>query len=128
MKQKSQGSISAFIVCLTMSLLLLVGFVYDGGRITSRYAEISDMAENAARIGAQQVVGIRAGKPHIDEEAARRRITTYLQENGVQGRLLIRDGGAVVVISSSVPMHFLSLIGVRERQLRVTRIAQVVKG
>lgn len=126
--EKSQGSISAFVVCLVMSLLLLAGFVFDGGRVVTRYAELSDIAENAARIGAQQVVGIRSGDPHIDERAASRRIESYLSDKKVARRISVHDGGTVVEIHDSVPMRLLSLIGIRERDIVVSRTSFVVSG
>jgi hypothetical protein len=127
-QEKSQGSISAFVVCLTMSLLLLAGFVFDGGRVVARYAELSDIAENAARIGAQQVVGIRSGNPYLDERAASRRIESYLSDKKVVGRISVHDGGTVVEVRASVPMRMLSLIGIRERKILVSRTSFVVSG
>lgn len=111
-----------------MSLLLLAGFVFDGGRVVARYAELSDIAENAARIGAQQVVGIRSGDSHLDERAASHRIESYLSENKVAGRISVDNGGTVVEIRDSVPMRLLSLIGIRERKIVVSRTSFVVSG
>jgi len=56
-----RGSISALVVCLVISAIAVVGISYDGGRVVSSYVELSDVAQNAARIGAQHVVGIREG-------------------------------------------------------------------
>lgn len=125
---RSRGSISAFVVCLTMSLLVLAGLVFDGGRVVARYAQLSDTAENAARIGAQQVVGIRAGEPRLNESAARRRIADFLNQNNVAGRVTVRDGGAIVEIRDTVEMRLLSLIGIRDRRVIVTRTSFVVSG
>ncbi len=111
-----------------MSLLLLAGFVFDGGRVVARYAELSDIAENAARIGAQQVVGIRSGNPYLDERAASRRIESYLSDKKVVGRISVHDGGTVVEVRASVPMRMLSLIGIRERKILVSRTSFVVSG
>lgn len=128
MSQKSHGSISAFVVCLTMSLLVLAGFVFDGGRVIARYAELSDIAENAARIGAQQVVGIRSGDPQLNDVAASRRIEDFLSDKRLSGRVTVRDGGTIVEIREKVPMILLSMIGIRERDIVVTRSSFVVSG
>lgn len=124
----SQGSISAFVVCLTMSLLVLAGLVFDGGRVVARYAELSDIAENAARIGAQQVSGIRAGEPRLNENAARHRIEDFLSDLHVTGRVAVQSGGAVVEVRDIVRMRLLSLIGIRGRSVTVTRTSFVVSG
>ena len=128
MSQKSEGSISAFVVCLTMSLIVLAGLVFDGGRVIARYAELSDIAENAARIGAQQVVGIRSGDPQLNEVAASRRIENFLNDKRLSGRVTVRDGGTIVEVREKIPMVLLSLIGIRERHIVVTRTSFVVSG
>lgn len=126
--QTSKGSISAFVVCITMSLLVLTGFVIDGGRVIARYAELSDIAENASRIGSQQVVGIRAGDLRLNESGARQRINEFLGGQRFETRVDVHDGGTVVEIRDIVPMRVLSIIGIRQRQIVVTRTSFVVSG
>lgn len=111
-----------------MSLLVLAGLVFDGGRVVARYAELSDIAENAARIGAQQVSGIRAGEPRLNENAARHRIEDFLSDLHVTGRVAVQSGGAVVEVRDIVRMRLLSLIGIRGRSVTVTRTSFVVSG
>lgn len=124
----SSGSISAFVVCITMSLLVLTGLVVDGGRVIARYAELSDIAENASRIGSQQIVGIRAGDPELYEVGARQRINDFLDSKHLSGRVTARDGGTIVEIRATVPMRVLSIIGINERRIVVTRTSFVVSG
>jgi len=111
-----------------MSLLVLTGFVIDGGRVIARYAELSDIAENASRIGSQQVVGIRAGDPRLNESGARQRINEFLGGQRFETRVDVHDGGTVVEIRDTVPMRVLSIIGIRQRQIVVTRTSFVVSG
>jgi len=111
-----------------MSLLVLTGFVIDGGRVIARYAELSDIAENASRIGSQQVIGIRAGDPHLNESGARQRITEFLRSHRLSGQVMVGDGGTVVEIHDVVPMRMLSIVGIRQRQIAVTRTSFVVSG
>lgn len=51
MKRKNKGSLSAMVVCLVMATMSLAGLAYDGGRVVSTYMEMSDAAQNAARLG-----------------------------------------------------------------------------
>lgn len=124
----SNGSISAFVVCITMCLLVLTSLVVDGGTVIARYAELSDIAENASRLGSQQIVGIRAGDPQLNEVGARQRINEFLTSKHLTGRVTARDGGTIVEIRTSVPMRMLSIIGIRERHIVVTRTSFVVSG
>lgn len=111
-----------------MSLLILTGLVVDGGLVIARYAELSDIAENASRIGSQQIVGIRAGDPQLNEVGARQRISEFLTSKNLTGRITTSGGGAIVEIRATVPMRMLSIIGIRERHIVVTRSSFVVRG
>lgn len=111
-----------------MCLLVLTGLVVDGGTVIARYAELSDIAENASRIGSQQIVGIRAGDPQLNEVGARQRINEFLTSKHLTGRVTTRSGGTIVEIRTSVPMRMLSIIGIRERHIVVTRTSFVVSG
>ena len=128
MASKNRGSISAFAVCSFIGMTTLAGLVFDGGRVISAYAEMSDVAENAARFGCQQVAGIRSGKIHVDSVNARVRITSYLSEHDLSGLIDVDSGGARVTVTKKIPMKLLSLIGIDSRTVTVTRSAHVVSG
>ena len=57
-----RGSISALVLGLTITFMLCAGLVVDGGRVVSRYLELADIAENAARSGSQELRSLRSGK------------------------------------------------------------------
>lgn len=97
----SRGSLSAFFTCIAAALVLLSLFVFESGRYVNRYLEVSDIAENAARIGAQNVVGIREGNPQIDQRAAVAASERYLRESGLSGRVRINGLGITVSVSAS---------------------------
>ena len=69
-----RGTVSTFVVALTFACLLSAGLVLDGGRIVAARLEAADVAGNAARAGAQQVIGLRAGEPRLDLVRARARL------------------------------------------------------
>ena len=128
MENRQQGSISAFVVCLLFGLTALTGLVFDGGRVVTEYADISDIAENAARIGCQQISGIRVGTPYVDQTRAENEISNFLNSYGVHGEVRVFGGGASVTIQKVVSMKLLSLIGIRNRTITITRSANVVSG
>lgn len=123
-----RGSLSAFVVCVAMSVVCLAGLAHDGGRVVAIYAESSDVAAAAARMGDQFVVGIREGRPRIDANAGRRAVLTYLHSRGMTGDVEISGRTVTVRVTRSVPMTVLSLFGVGHRAVSVTRSAELVAG
>lgn len=128
MNVRNRGSMSVMVVCLIMATMSLAGLAYDGGRVVSTYMQMSDAAQNAARLGGQQLVGIRNGHPHIDEDLATSAMRAYLVVRGLTGSFDIQGTRATVVVSTKVPMGILGIIGVGERTIRVNRTVDVVDG
>ena len=96
--------------------------------MVSAYAELSDIAENAARIGCQQVVGIRSGEPKLDSRDATSRMSEYLSSKSLASNIRVGEGSAEVTVQRAIPMRLLSLIGISSRTIAVTRSARVVQG
>ena len=128
MGRSARGSVSAFVVCLFLGMVALIGLAYDGGRMSSRYGELSDLAANAARIGAQQVTGIRAGDPRIDPDGARTAAARFLARRNLASRIIVQGDRITVTVRTVVPMRILSLLGVRERSIAVSRTVELVAG
>ena len=128
MNRKNQGSLSAVMVCLVMATMALTGLAYDGGRVVSTYMEMSDIAQNAARLGGQQLVGIRSGNPHIDEDLATSAMRAYLVARGLAGKFDVQGTKATVEVSQKVPMQILGIVGIGERTIRMIRTVDVVDG
>lgn len=128
MNVKNRGSLSAMVVCLVMATMSLAGLAYDGGRVVSSYMEISDAAQNAARLGGQQIVGIREGNPRIDEDLATSAMRAYLVAHGLAGNFDIQGTRATVEVSQKIPMQILGIVGIGERTIRVIRTVDVVDG
>lgn len=128
MNRKNQGSLSAMMVCLVMATMSLAGLAYDGGRVVSMYMEMSDTAQNAARLGGQQLVGIRSGHPRIDEDLATSAMRAYLVARGLTGKFDVQGAKATVEVSQKVQMRILGIIGIGDRTIRVIRTVDVVDG
>lgn len=129
MKTKEQrGSISALVVCLVMGAFSLTGLAFDGGRVVAVYMELSDAAQNAARLGGQQIVGIREGDPRVDPTASASVMSKYLSVRGLQGSFSVADDIVVVRVQKRVSMRILGLFGVGDRLVTANRTAEVVSG
>ena len=120
---RHRGSISALVVCLVISAVAVLGISYDGGRVVSTYVELSDVAQNAARIGAQHVVGIREGNPRISRSASSSAVENFLRSEDVSGNFDMDSRRVTVRVSAVVPMKILGIIGLHWRTVSVTRSA-----
>ncbi|MFZ4113107.1 MAG: hypothetical protein ACOYKG_07995, partial [Ilumatobacteraceae bacterium] len=89
---------------------------------------MSDAAQNAARLGGQQLVCIREGDPHIDKDSAVTVMHTYLAARVLTGNFDIQGTRATVEISQKIPMRILGIIGIGDRTIRVKRTSDVVDG
>lgn len=124
----SRGSVSALVVCLASTFAMLGGLAFDGGRVVNTYVQLSDIAENAARLGAQNIVGIRAGDPHIDARKAAESMDQFLREFSLRGRYSFSDASITVELTRTLAMTTLKMVGVSSRRVHVKRTVMVVGG
>ena len=79
--QGERGSASIFIAALGLALLMATGLAVDGGRKLGALSEARDIADNAARAGAQMIdedTYRSSGIPALDPAAATQRAHAYL--------------------------------------------------
>lgn len=124
----SRGSISALVVSLVTTFAVLTGLALDGGRVVNCYVQLSDVAENAARLGAQNIVGIRAGDPRVDVERASQVMDSFLSAHSLIGQYKISGTSIEIQVSQRLPMTTLKLVGVSSRQITVRRTVSVLDG
>jgi hypothetical protein len=122
------GSISGFVLVLSMTFVACAGLAFDGGRMIAARAEATDAAENAARAGAQQVTSLRSGSPSIDENSAIIAAHQYLESIGIPGVAKAHENSVTVTTSIKVPMTLLGLFGVRDKSVLAVRSAQPFTG
>lgn len=126
--RRERGTVSAFVAVLTLACLLAAGLSLDGGRIVAARLQISDIAANAARAGAQHVAGLRGGERTLDParaEAAARRV---LAAAGASGSVRVSDRSITVTASTSQPMLLLRLAGVASRTVSASATARPEEG
>lgn len=111
-----------------VSLIAVVGLSLDGGKVVQTYSELASLSASTARIGGQQVAGIRDGELHVDEFRARQVMTNFLNLHGEVGSFQIADNEISVTLRRKVTMSFLQLLGVFRKTVEVTRTVTVVKG
>jgi Flp pilus assembly protein TadG len=124
------GSLTVFVAVLALALFALIGLVVDGGRAVSAQSAVTGEAEQAARIGADQisVQAIRSGQVAIDPSAAIKAASAYLQAAGTVGVVTINGQTVSVHIQSSEPTVVLGIVGVAQIGLSATASATNVHG
>ena len=124
LSNSERGSISGFVVGLSMTFVACAGLAFDGGRMIAARVEATDAAENAARAGAQQVTSLRSGNPSIDKPSAVVSANRFLEAIGVSGSAKADEKSVTVTTNIKVPMVLLGVFGVRDKSISVVRSAQ----
>jgi hypothetical protein len=125
-RRSDRGSITGFVVSMTIGLIACAGLVFDGGRLLGARLEAADHAENAARVGAQHVTAVRDGAWHLDPAEARRGALAYLTSVGVQGAVAIVGEDITVTAVVGRDMTLLAVVGVGHKSVSATRTARAV--
>jgi Flp pilus assembly protein TadG len=111
-----RGSVTVFTVIMTITLIFVAGLVVDGGQILNAKREAANVAESAARAGAQEVDedAVRAGEQtRIDDRRAVARAETFLVANGYQGTVSVNGNTVIVNVTARQPMLILGIGGLR---------------
>lgn len=128
MHQRDRGSITAFVVALSLTLVAFAGLALDSGRMVAAHIEAADHAENAARRGAQEVTKIRDGLRWLDTSASREAALDYLADQGVIGSVTATREAVTVTVSIEQETLLLDLVGIDEHTVSATRTAELVAG
>ena len=118
------GVVSAFVLGLMMTFVVCAGLGVDGGRLVANRLELADHAENAARVGAQELTDLRTGDPIIDENRARYSASNYLATHDIDGEVSITLNSVTVTVNRDVEMSLLKLFGATNHEIIVTRTAK----
>ena len=125
-RRTDRGSITGFVVTMTIGLIACAGLVFDGGRLLGARLEAADHAENAARAGAQHVIAVRDGAWRLDPSEARRGAMAYVTGVGVHGAVAIAGEEISVTAVVERDMTLLSVVGVGHKSVTATRTARSV--
>lgn len=124
--RNDSGSITAFVVMLTMTFVACAGLAVDGGRMVAAKVQLADQAENAARAGTQEITGLRTGDPQVDVERAISTAQDFMTRHEIHGQVVATSSEVTVTTSRVVSMSLLSLFGVGSRLVTAQRSARPV--
>jgi len=109
-RQDERGSVSILIAVLGLALLMATGLAVDGGRKLGALSEARDIADNAARAGAQAVdvdAYRQTGVPTINPAAATQAANAYLAAQGYSGTIVVNGTSVTVTVSITIDPTFL---------------------
>ncbi len=109
-RSDERGSVSVLVAVLAIAFLMVAGLALDGGRKLGALSEARDLADNAARAGAQAVdtdAYQLTGAPALDPADAEQAALAYLSATGHTGTVAVDGSTVTVTVSLSVPTRFL---------------------
>lgn len=126
-----RGQVAAFVTLLTLSLLLVIGLVLDGGFILATKRQADNEAAAAARAGAQEVsteVLRSTGRSELDPRRAEAAALAYLRALGRTGTA--RASGDAITVQVDVPRSLLILgfAGMRDVTVQGSARARAARG
>ncbi|RCV47809.1 hypothetical protein DEF23_10545 [Marinitenerispora sediminis] len=109
-RRDDRGQVTAFVVVMTGAFVLCLGLVLDGGGALRARNEAAILAQEAARVGAQQIdwAAYRAGDTtRLDAVAAGAAARGFLNSSGADGTVSVN--GDTVTVTCSVDFSFVLL-------------------
>lgn len=109
------GQLSAFVVVLTVPLVMLAGLVVDGGGVLAAHQAAIATAFEAARAGAQAIdIGVlrSSGAVVLNEDEARIEALSYLAATGEHGTVEVLGNSVTVTVTLRHSLAVLSALGI----------------
>jgi len=125
------GTVTAFVTCFTIALIVVSGLVIDGGFTLAARRRAFNEANAAARAGAQALdeEAIRTtGDVRLRPGRARNLAVDHLRAAGLTGTVDV-DGDTVTVrVTTTQPLTILSIAGLGPFTIRAEGSARAVQG
>lgn len=123
------GQATAFIAIVAVALIMVAGMAYDGGQFLRTYLEASDLAEAAARAGAQATGpgDLLSGAMSLDPVAAQANVDEFMAASGHPGAAAATttaDSVTVVVTLEQSPY----ILPIGSRSISATATAEPARG
>ncbi len=111
---RERGAVTVFVTIITVALIAVGGLVADGGRILATRREAANVAESAARAGAQAIDlhALRTTRELVlDPTAAIADADAYLSATGYSGTVTADTTRVHVTVTIRRPTVMLSAFG-----------------
>jgi hypothetical protein len=125
------GQVTPFAVILTVALMAVAGLVLDGGLALSAKVQALDVAQAAARAGAQQLDLVQYRTTNVavlDPARAASAARAWLVVAGVSGDATATTATVTVTVRRRSNTQLLQLIGVGQLHVSASATATAVQG
>ena len=124
-QHSERGSVSVYVVIIASALMLMAGLCVEGGRVLNTRATMADQAEQAARVGVQQLSMDKlrsSGVASTDPSAATSAARSYLARTGDAQTSTVKASTdrVSVTVERDVPTTMLRLVGIPSIHVSVT--------
>jgi Flp pilus assembly protein TadG len=128
-RRDERGSATAFVVGLSIALVVVAGLVVDGGGALNARMTLADDVEAAAVAGAQatDIIRLRENSSDlvIDPVEAEARAREVLAGRGYEGiRVITTDESVTVTAHDTVATKMLLLIGIGQFDIEATATSE----
>jgi len=132
-EEDDRGSITAYLLITTVAIFALAGLVLDGGAALAAHGRAADVAQQAARAGADALdeTSLRSATPAgltANPAAARVAAGEVLAAAGVTGDVAVNGGSVTVTARVTKPAAILSVVGISEVGGTATATARPLHG
>jgi len=125
------GQVTAFVIVLSVTLVAVAGLVLDAGLALAAKVQALDVAQAAARAGAQELdlYAYRTGETaRLNPERAAATARGWLTSAGMDGTATATATTVTVSINRTTHTQLLQLIGVRTLHVSASATATAVQG
>ena len=118
-RDEDRGSITAYLLIMTVALVVLAGLVLDGGAALTAHGRAADTAQQAARAGADALddQSLRATTPGgltTNPGAARRAAAAVLAAADLTGDVTVTGTTVSVTARATKPTAILAVVGITQ--------------
>ncbi len=124
------GMVTAFVVLITLTLVLFIGLVLDGGYTLAARREAIDEADGASRAAAQAIDPLTRTAPAavLDAAQAQAAVDTFLRPTGHTGQASMSGDTVTVTVSFPQRLYMLGAGGLFSVTVRGRGTARAVRG
>jgi Flp pilus assembly protein TadG len=126
-----RGQVTAFVVVITMALILCAGLVIDGGLTLAAKVRATDEAQAAARAGAEAIdltTYRNTGTVVLDPTQATNAAEHYLASTGNRGQVDVAGDVVTVTVEETQPTQILGVVGLHATTVSASANATAVRG
>ena len=130
-RRDERGTVTAFVACFTIALLLVAGLVIDGGFTLAARRDAFNDANAAARAGAQALDedALRStGEVRLVPSRARARALEYLAAVGIEGTVDVVGDTVTVHVTTTRQATLLGIAGIGPFTIHADGTARAVRG